>query len=136
MQVTAQAQQIIALLHQKTLVPALEKVTTGAMPPVEEHRVGHRYPMHPTAQIGPMRPRNQMNMIAHQHKAKNGDIEASRRFCQQFYKPTAIPIIPKDPLPGVAPRANVIDCLLKFDSQRPGHATLITKPRLMLNVEI
>lgn len=125
MQVTAQAQQIIALLHQKNFCSALEKMTTGAMPPVEEHRIGDRKPMHPTAQIGPVRLGNHVNMVAHQHKAKNGDIEASRRFGQQL-----------DPLPGVAARANMIDCVLKFDSQRPGHATLITKPRLMPNVEI
>jgi hypothetical protein len=83
-----------------------------------------------------MRLRNQVNMIAHQHKAKNRRIKASRRFCQQFYKPVAIPIIPENPLPGVATAAHMIDGILKLDSQRPGHAPLIIKPRLMSNVEI
>jgi hypothetical protein len=54
-------------------------------------------------------------------------IAASKRradFCQQFYKPVAIPIIPENPLPGVATAAHIIDGILKLDSQRPGHALL------------
>ena len=125
MHVTAQCQQVIALLHEKTLIATLEKVTAAAVPSVEEHRVSHCQPVHPTAQISAMRLCNQVHMIPHQHKAKNGDIKASRRFCQQFYKPAAIAIIPKGPLPGVAARANVIDRVLKLNSQRPGHATFI-----------
>jgi hypothetical protein len=60
----------------------LEQVTTGAMPPVEEHRVGDCQPMHPMAQIGSMRLRDEMNMIPHQGKTENRNIKASRRFCQ------------------------------------------------------
>ena len=53
----------------------------------------------------------------------------------QFYKPVAIPIIPENPLPGVATAAHMIDGILKLDSQRSGHAPLLTKPRLMSNVK-
>src|SRR5262249_52637301 len=52
------------------------KVTTGPMPLVQEHRVGHRQPIHPTAQIGSMHLRNWVNMIAHQHKGKNRRIKS------------------------------------------------------------
>ena len=44
--------------------------------------------------------------------------------------------IPENPLPGVATAAHMIDGILKLDSQRPGHAPVLTKPPLMSNVEI
>ncbi len=136
MYVTAQTQQIIALLHQKTLVAPLEEMTAALVPAVEKYCVSHCQPMHPTAQIRPMCLRHEVHMIPHQHKTKNGDVKASRRFCQQFYKPTAIAVIPKNPLPGVAAGANMIDGFLKFHSQRPRHIILVPEPRLMSNVKI
>jgi hypothetical protein len=66
MHVAAQAQQIITLLHQKTLVTTLKQMTTRTMPPVEINRVGNQQPMHPVSQIWPVGLRDQMKMIPHQ----------------------------------------------------------------------
>jgi hypothetical protein len=55
-------------------------------------------------------------------KQKIGASKASCRFCQQFYKPVTIPIIPENPLPGVATAAHMMDGILKLDPQRSGDA--------------
>jgi hypothetical protein len=122
MDVTAQAQQIITFLHQKTLVAPLKKMAGAFVPPIEKGRVGDVEPVHPTPQIGPMCLRQQVNMIPHQHKAEQGSVETSSRFLQELQEADAITIIPKDPLPGIAPRAKMIDRILKLHSKRPGHA--------------
>ena len=65
MHVATQAQQIIALLRQKTLVTTLKQMTTGTMPPVKINRVGNQQPMHPASQIWPVGLRDQMKMVPH-----------------------------------------------------------------------
>jgi len=65
MHVAAQAQQIIALLHQETLVTTLKQMTTRPMPPVKINRVGNQQPMHPASQIWPVGLRGQMKMVPH-----------------------------------------------------------------------
>ena len=101
-------------------------MAAAAMPPIEKHRVRDRQPMHPATQIGPMRLRDQMNMIAHQHETKDGNLKTPSRFLQKLKKARPIAIIPKDPLPGVAPRAEMIDRILK----RPLSSPLGVPPRI------
>lgn len=80
MDVTAQAQQIITFLHQKTLVAPLKKMAAALVPPIEIRGVGDVEPVHPTPQIRPMCLRHQVNMISHQDKTENGGVETSSRF--------------------------------------------------------
>src|SRR6266403_3238102 len=128
MHVAAQAQKVIALLHQKTLVSTLKQVTARAMPPIEIHRVRNQQPMHPTAQICPMRLRNQMKMVAHQNKTQNRGLKTLRRFAQQFHKSGAITLIVKNCLAGIASCAEMINGIFKLYSQGPRHSLSPSEP--------
>src|SRR5438552_19008087 len=121
MHITAQTQQMLALLDKKTLVPSLKEVTARAVPAVKENRVGNEQPMHPASEIRPMRLRHQMKMVSHQHKAENLHIKSLRRYFQRLNKARPIPIVPKYCLPRVATPAEVINRLLKFDPKRTRH---------------
>ena len=66
MHIAAQTRQIIALLHQKTLVAPLEEVAAQAMLAVEEHRVSNQQPMHPAPEIWPVRLCHKMKMVRHE----------------------------------------------------------------------
>src|SRR6266403_5026206 len=128
MHVAAQAQKVIALLHQKTLVSTLKQVTARAMPPIEIHRVRNQQPMHPTAQICPMRLRNQMKMVPHQNKTQNRGLKTLRRFAQQFHKSSAITLIVKNRLAGIASCAEMINGIFKLYSQGPRHSLSSSEP--------
>jgi hypothetical protein len=66
-------------LDEKTFVSTLEQVTAQTMPPVEKHRVSHRQPVHPSAQVRSVRPGDKVDMIPHQHKAENRHVKARSR---------------------------------------------------------
>src|SRR4051812_32172576 len=123
MHVTAQAQQVITLLHQKTLVSPLKQVTARSMPSIEIHRQRNEQPMHATAQIWPMRLRNQMKMVAHQNQAQNRRLKSSRRLGEQVHESSAILLVMKNCLAGVASCAEMIDSIFKLHSQRPRNSS-------------
>src|SRR5207247_6854231 len=122
MHIATQPQEMIALLHQKTLVAALKQMTARMMPPVKIHRVGNQQPMHPLPQIGPMRLRHQMKMVGHQNKAQNRRIKTLRRLAKQLHEASAISLVVKYRLTRIAPATQVIDRTFKFYAQRSSHA--------------
>src|SRR5262249_37423550 len=121
MHIPAQAQQMVALLYQKTLVASLKQMTAGMMPPVKVDRVGNQKPMHPLAQIGPMRLRHQMKVVAHQNKTQDHRIKTLCRLPKQLHKASAVSLVVKDRLTRIAPATQVIERIFKFHAQRPGH---------------
>ena len=77
--------------------------------------------MHPLPQIGPMRLRHQMKMVAHQNKAQDRRIKTLRRLAKQLHKASAISLVVKYRLTRIAPATQVIDGIFKFYAQRPSH---------------
>lgn len=122
MHVATQREQVApSALHQKALKAPLKQVTTAAVPPIEVDRISHREPVHPPGQIWPVRLRDQMKMITHEHEAENGDIKAARRFLQKPHEPRLILRATEDSLTGIPAGAQMIDRILKLNTQRPGH---------------
>jgi hypothetical protein len=67
MYLAAQPQQLIVLLHKKTLVPPLKQLTARAMPPIKINRAANQQRMHRAAQICPVHLCDHMKMVAHQN---------------------------------------------------------------------
>jgi hypothetical protein len=85
---------------------------------IESLGIRNKQPMRPTPQFWPMRLRNQMKMVAHQNKAANDRLKASRGVTERGEKASAITFVMKDCLPCVAPCAKMINGLFKSHTQR------------------
>src|SRR5205814_3225065 len=103
-----QSQQIIPFLHEETFVSPLKKMAAAAMTPIKKHRIRNSEPMHPTSEVWAMCLRDKMKVVCHQNKTENSDVKTPARLGQQFNEAATITIIPKNPLPCVAPRAEMV----------------------------
>jgi hypothetical protein len=99
------------------MVPAIEAPGVSGVEPLQRRR-----------QIGGRRPQEEVVVIGHQTKSKNLEVEASVAAGEKIKKIGAITIIEIDRLAIIAARGNVVDRAWKLDPPGPSHATILSRP--------
>jgi hypothetical protein len=112
----------------------LEEVTIATMPTVKVNRVTHHQPMHPSAQIPAMGLRHQMKMVCHEHKSHRRHLVTAAGALQQLQKLNSIAIVSEYLLPHIAPGAEMINGVLKFNPQRASHSLSSHRRTQMSNI--
>jgi hypothetical protein len=79
----------------------------------------------------------EVKMISHEHIPQDFDSVNLLGFFQEEKEGSAVDIIDKNGLPGIASASHVIICICKLNPQRPGHNfNLYPKPVLLSTIKI
>ena len=82
-------------------------------------------------------PDQEMKMVFHENVGQNFDLVDFPGLVQEGKKGRSVPIIRKDPLPGIPPAGHMIMRIRKLNSQRPRHNTRsYNKPTPLSRIKI